>query len=304
MNARLNYHDSSDALWHACVDRDRAYDGRLIIGVRTTGIYCRPSCPARKPRRENVLFFAAAELARQVGFRACKRCRPDREMLRDPAAERALSICHYIRSAIDEPVTLARLGKRFSLSPAHLQRVFKQYVGLSPLERGAAVRMDQLKLALRQGASVTDAIYASGFSSSSRVYERAARAIGMTPRRYRERVSGTPSPRATSVDCWSHRPIRESAPCNSVMMPMHWDGCCTRSSVPPRSRDDDAHADWVRGLVAIAEGRAADVACRSTSAVPHFRCWCGAHCRRSRAAKHAATRRSRAASADPRPCVP
>ena len=264
MNARLNYHDSSDALWHACVDRDRAYDGRLIIGVRTTGIYCRPSCPARKPRRENVLFFAAPELARQAGFRPCKRCRPDRETLRDPAAERALSICHYIRSAIDEPVTLARLGKRFSLSPAHLQRVFKQYVGLSPLEYRAAVRMDQLKLALRQGASVTDAIYASGFSSSSRVYERAARAIGMTPRRYRERGRG--------------ERIRYSiAPSNlgRLLVASTDKGICAvqlgddadalgrllheEFSAAEISRDDDVHAHWVRGVVAIAEGRAADV---------------------------------------------
>ncbi|HSC08403.1 MAG TPA: Ada metal-binding domain-containing protein, partial [Steroidobacteraceae bacterium] len=91
MNAQLKQLDTSDALWQACIARDRAYDGRFIIGVRTTGIYCRPSCPARKPRRENVQFFAAPEIARQAGFRACKRCRPDRETLRDPAAERALS---------------------------------------------------------------------------------------------------------------------------------------------------------------------------------------------------------------------
>jgi AraC family transcriptional regulator of adaptative response/methylated-DNA-[protein]-cysteine methyltransferase len=261
MNAALKSHDSSDALWRAFVARDRSFDGRVIVAVRTTGIYCRPSCPARKPRRDNVQFFAAPELARQAGFRACKRCHPDRESLRDPAAERALSICHYIRSAIDEPVTLARLGKRFSLSPAHLQRVFKQYVGLSPQEYAEAVRMDQLKLALTQGASVTDAIYASGFSSSSRVYERAARSMGMTPRRYRERGRG---------ERISYSVVSTSL--GQLLVASTNKGICSvqlgddvealerllrgEFSAAEIDRDDRAHADWVRGVVAIADGRA------------------------------------------------
>ena len=261
MNARLNLIDSGDALWRGCLDRDSSYDGRFIMGVHTTGIYCRPSCPARKPRRENVLFFAAPELARQAGFRACKRCHPDRESLRDPAAERALSICHYIRSATDEPVTLARLGKRFSLSPAHLQRVFKQYVGLSPLEYAEAVRMHQLKLALRQGASVTDAIYASGFSSSSRVYERAARSMGMTPRRYRERGRGerirysvVPSALGQLLVASTDKGI-----C-AVQLSDEADGLQRllreEFSAAEIVHDDRTHADWVRGVVAIAEGQA------------------------------------------------
>lgn len=264
MNARPHDRDSSEALWQACLDRDRSFDGRFIIAVRTTGIYCRPSCPARKPRRENVLFFAAPELARQAGFRACKRCRPDRETLRDPLAERALSICHYIRSAIDEPVTLARLGKRFSLSPAHLQRVFKQYVGLSPLEYAEAVRMEQLKLALRQGASVTDAIYASGFSSSSRVYERAARSIGMTPRRYRERgrgerirysvVSSTLGQLLVASTDKGICAVQLGDDADALARLLH-----EEFSAAEIRRDDSAHADWVRGVVAIAEGRAPDL---------------------------------------------
>jgi AraC family transcriptional regulator of adaptative response/methylated-DNA-[protein]-cysteine methyltransferase len=255
--------ESSDALWRAFVDRDPTYDGHVVIAVRTTGIYCRPSCPARKPRRENVQFFAAPELARQAGFRACKRCHPDRESLRDPSAERALSICHYIRSAIDEPVTLARLGRRFSLSPAHLQRVFKQYVGLSPMEYAEAVRMHQLKLALRDGASVTDAIYASGFSSSSRVYERAAQTIGMTPRRYRERGRGerirysiVPTSLGQLLVASTDKGI-----C-SVQLGDEAEGLeqllHEEFSAAEISRDDRSHADWVRGVAAIAEGRAPD----------------------------------------------
>src|SRR5262245_25209685 len=94
MDAQVQTLDSSEALWKACLERDRDSCARFFIGMPTTGICCRPSCPARKPRRENVQFFSAPEIARQAGFRACKRCRPDRETLRDPAAERALSICH------------------------------------------------------------------------------------------------------------------------------------------------------------------------------------------------------------------
>ena len=264
MNAQLRILDSSDALWRACLARDRAYDGRFIIGVRTTGIYCRPSCPARKPRRENVQFFAAPEIARQAGFRACKRCHPDRETLRDPAAERALSICHYIRSATDETLTLARLGKRFSLSPAHLQRVFKQYIGLSPLEYAEALRMDQLRLALRQGSSVTDAIYASGFSSSSRVYERAARAIGMTPRRYRERGRGEQI-RYSIVETRLGQLLVASTDKGICAVQLGDDSEALARvlheefSAAQIERDDTAHAEWVRGVVAIAEGRAPDV---------------------------------------------
>ena len=104
--------------------------------------------------------------------------------MHDAATERVLAICHYIRSALTEPLTLARLGRRFSVSPAHLQRMFKQRVGISPLEYVEACRMDQLKLALRKGASVSEAIYDAGFSSPSRVYERSTRKLGMTPKRY------------------------------------------------------------------------------------------------------------------------
>ncbi|HKE44657.1 MAG TPA: bifunctional DNA-binding transcriptional regulator/O6-methylguanine-DNA methyltransferase Ada [Steroidobacteraceae bacterium] len=251
----------AEALWRACLERDTSFDGQFVFAVRTTGIYCRPSCPARKPLRKNVQFFAAPELARQAGFRACKRCQPDRSHLRNPLAERVLSICHYIRSAHDESLTLTRLGKRFSFSPAHLQRVFKQYVGISPLAYAEAVRMDQLKLALQDGASVTDAIYASGFSSSSRVYERAARAIGMTPRRYKDRGRGEQI-RFSIVPSALGR-VLVAATAKGICAVQLGDDDEALEAVLRKEfsgatieRSDREHADWVRGVVALAEGRA------------------------------------------------
>lgn len=250
----------ADALWRACLERDNRFDGRFVLGVRTTGIYCRPSCPARKPKRRNVAFFAAPELARQAGFRACKRCQPDRAGVRDAATERVLAVCHYIRSAPDESLTLARLGRRFSLSPAHLQRVFKQHVGISPLEYVEACRMDQLKLALRNGASVSEAIYDAGFSSPSRVYERAGRALGMTPRRYAERA------RAERIEF-------TIVPCalGHVLVAATDKGICAvklgddvemlerelreEFSAADIARRDGVRPDWVRGVVTLANGR-------------------------------------------------
>ena len=194
-------------------------------------------------------------------FATCKRCQPDRSHLRDPVAERVLSVCHYIRSAHDETLTLARLGKRFSFSPAHLQRVFKQYVGISPLAYAEAVRMNQLKLALQDGASVTDAIYASGFSSSSRVYERAARAIGMTPRRYKDRGRGEQI-RFSIVPSALGRLLvastaRVFAPCSLVMTMRHSKDCCARSSATLRSSAAiETMRNGCKGWVRLAEGRA------------------------------------------------
>lgn len=249
-----------EALWRACLERDSGFDGRFVFAVRTTGIYCRPSCPARKPKRRNVAFFAAPELARQAGFRACKRCQPDRVGLRDAATQRALAVCHYIRSALDEPLTLARLGRRFSLSPAHLQRVFKQHVGISPLEYVEACRMDQLKLALRNGASVSEAIYDSGYSSPSRVYERAGHALGMTPRRYAERARDEHI-EFTIVPCTL----------GYVLIAATDKGICAvklgdESDVLERElreefsaasivRHDGVRPDWVRGVVGLANGQ-------------------------------------------------
>lgn len=182
---------SEETFWQACLNRDAAFDGKFILAVQTTRIYCRPSCPARKPKRENVLFFKVPELARQAGFRPCKRCQPDAHIPHDPQLELVQSICRYIQQHAAEPLTLQTLSECFHVSAWHLQRTFKEYVGISPLEYTEACRMDQLKQALRHGISVTDAVYEAGFGSSSRVYEKAAPQLGMTPRRYQRSGAGT-----------------------------------------------------------------------------------------------------------------
>lgn len=250
---------TNDAMWKAFAGRDASFDGRFVAGVRTTGIYCRASCPARKPLRRNVVFFAAPELARQAGYRPCKRCQPDRVGVHDAATERVLAICHYIRSALTEPLTLARLGRRFSLSPAHLQRMFKQRVGISPLEYVEACRMDQLKLALRKGASVAEAIYDAGFSSPSRVYERSTRRLGMTPKRYarkaeHERIEYTVVPcalghvliAATDKGICA---IKLGDDVETLEAELH-----EEFGAAQRVRRDDLRSDWVQGVVALAAG--------------------------------------------------
>jgi AraC family transcriptional regulator, regulatory protein of adaptative response / methylated-DNA-[protein]-cysteine methyltransferase len=173
-----------DLCWDAVVRRDASWDGRMVMGVLTTGIYCRPTCPARRPLRKNVRFYATTEEARRDGLRACKRCKPDGAAETIPPWVAAA--CAYIRRECDggESLTLEALGAKFGVSPAHLQRTFRAAVGVSPRQFAERCRMDRLKTELREGSSVTGAIYAAGFGSSSRVYERAPGQLGMTPGEY------------------------------------------------------------------------------------------------------------------------
>jgi AraC family transcriptional regulator of adaptative response/methylated-DNA-[protein]-cysteine methyltransferase len=169
--------------WAAVLDRDRRFDGRFVFAVRSTGIYCRPSCPARRPVRTNVRFYADPTKAEMEGFRACRRCTPRGDA---PAA----ALARRARAILDgsETITLAALGRRLGVSPHHLQRVFKREVGASPKEYLAARRNERLRRELKEGRSVTDAIYESGFGSSSRAYEQPH--LGMSPGRYKAGGAG------------------------------------------------------------------------------------------------------------------
>src|ERR1700675_1087193 len=173
-----------DQAWEAVVARDRGHDGKFVFAVSTTGIYCRPSCPARRPRRENVTFFPRPDRAEKAGFRACLRCRP-RSISGDPQSDFAKEICRYIEQHLDEPITLERLGKEFRQSPFHLQRSFKAAVGITPREYADSCRMRLLKRNLQAGDNVTRAMYDAGYGSSSRLYEKTASQLGMTPDKYR-----------------------------------------------------------------------------------------------------------------------
>ena len=192
--------DGDDACWQAVLERDAGYDGAFVYAVTSTGIYCRPSCPSRKPLRENVDFFPLAEVAKQAGFRSCQRCTPDMQASDDPLVALARLVCIEIASGDGFP-TLQELADKANVSPHHLQRSFKRVVGISPRQYADACRLGTLRGTLRTGAKVTDAMYGAGYGSSSRLYEQASSRLGMTPASYRNRGKGM-KVSFTIVDCY------------------------------------------------------------------------------------------------------
>jgi len=175
---------TDDPRWNSVIARDAARDGEFVFAVSSTGVYCRPSCAARRPRRENVRFFERPDQAEQAGYRACLRCRP-KSFSGNPESDGVKAICRFIELHLDEPVTLDRLGKEFRQSPFHLQRRFKAALGITPREYADSCRLRLLKRNLQAGDSVTRAMYDAGYGSSSRLYEKTASQLGMTPDKYR-----------------------------------------------------------------------------------------------------------------------
>ena len=176
------------SMWNAVVARDRAADGAFVYAVRTTGVYCRPSCASRRPHRENVAFFESVDEAQRAGFRACRRCHPDAAVA-DPWTDKIRRACVYLANVDGHP-SLAALAERVGGSPYHLQRNFKRIVGVSPREYADAIRLRKVKRALRGGENVTDAMFDAGYGSSSRFYGRAAAKLGMAPSAYRRGGAG------------------------------------------------------------------------------------------------------------------
>lgn len=166
----------------------RSAGAMFVYAVRTTGIYCRPSCPSRRPLKTSVRFFATSELAERAGYRACKRCRPSED---HPQRQRLTVACEYLEVHMEETVKLEALGKLLSMSPFHAQRLFRQALGITPRQYQNARRMERFREQLLIKDTVTDAVYEAGFSSSSRVYERATAQMGMTPTTYRDGARGT-----------------------------------------------------------------------------------------------------------------
>ena len=171
--------------WEAVCSRNRAFDGVFVYAVRSTGIYCRPSCPSRRPRREHVQFFGSPAGAEQAGYRACRRCQPDKRTPDEPNLALVQRICRYLSEPRDQIPTLDELAQEFHLSPYHLQRTFKRIVGVTPRQYAEAQRLERFKAGLKQGESVTDALYEAGYASNSSAYTQAARQFGMTPATYR-----------------------------------------------------------------------------------------------------------------------
>lgn len=187
MNNKTTQFADDEARWGAVMAGDRAADGAFVLAVRTTGIYCRPSCSARKPLRHNVTFYERPEQARQAGFRPCKRCTPDAPL--NPPEQLTRDACRLIREA-DSPPSLTELGQALGVSPWHLQRVFKKEMGISPRQFAAAQRAARLRENLQEGAAVTDTLYNAGYRSSAALYEEADDRLGMQPARYRAGGAG------------------------------------------------------------------------------------------------------------------
>jgi len=196
MNAAMGMHKPTkpkterDSRWAAVVARDRGADGTFWYSVRTTGVYCRPSCGARLPRPENVEFHASRTAAELAGFRPCKRCRPDRPALADRHAKKVAEICRHIESAETIP-TLADLALRAGMSAWHFHRLFKSVTGLTPRGYAAAHRARRVRDGLGRGRSVTEAVFNAGFNSSGRFYDTADRVLGMSPTSFRCGGAGT-----------------------------------------------------------------------------------------------------------------
>ena len=175
--------EQTETRWTAVVSRDSGQDGEFVYGVASTRIYCRPSCPSRRPTRSRVSFFDSPAEAERAGYRACRRCEPQQDQRR--AITQVQHARDYIDQHPDETVTLEQLGQIAQMSPYHLQRTFKRVVGVSPKRYASALRLDRMKSRLRQGDSVSRATYDAGYGSGSRAYEHARAGLGMTPGAYR-----------------------------------------------------------------------------------------------------------------------
>jgi AraC family transcriptional regulator, regulatory protein of adaptative response / methylated-DNA-[protein]-cysteine methyltransferase len=177
------------ARWRAVLEHDRSADGLFVYAVRSTGVYCRPSCASRRPHRDRVEFFDSADNARGAGYRACKRCAPDTAAGPDPWIEKVRRATVYLANVDGHP-SLAALAARLGGSPYHLHRNFKRIVGVTPREYADACRLRTVKQALRRGPDVTTAMVDAGYGSSSRFYERAVPRLGMSPSTYRKGGAG------------------------------------------------------------------------------------------------------------------
>lgn len=244
--------------WHAVQFRDACQDGRFVFAVSSTGVYCRPSCPSRRPRRENVSFFRQPAEAELAGYRACLRCRP--KSVGNGQASTIKAICRYIEQHLDEPLTLSRLGKEFRQSPFHLQRSFKAGLGITPKAYADSCRMNQLKSHLRAGHSVTRALYDAGYSSSSRLYEKTASQLGMTPDKYRRgavaaqiRYTFTDSPLGRMLIAATDKGICavQFADSDAELE----EGLKREFPFAIRRRDDNAMHDWKGHLLAQMRGQ-------------------------------------------------
>lgn len=186
-----------EAQWQAIITRDTTADGQFFYGVKTTRIFCKPSCASRNPSRNNVVIFPTARIAEQAGYRPCKRCHPDDI---HPHVRLVGEICRYLEDNLDQSISLQQLGDIFAMSPFHLQRTFKEIAAITPQQYLEAMRLQHIREALGNGAAILEAIYDAGYASTSKLYSHANMILGMTPGQYQ---AGGPDIHIlyTIVDC-------------------------------------------------------------------------------------------------------
>jgi AraC family transcriptional regulator of adaptative response/methylated-DNA-[protein]-cysteine methyltransferase len=181
---------NENVFWRAMRENDVRFDGVFFVGVKTTGIYCRPTCRARLPKRENVEFYMDRATAVRSGFRACKRCKPELDTAVNPKIDTVIKACYLIERGVGESVSLQALGDALSVSPTYLQKVFKEIVGISPKQYADEIRMQNFKTNVKRGEDVSGAMYEAGFGSSRGLYEKASEKLGMTPATYKKGGQG------------------------------------------------------------------------------------------------------------------
>ena len=282
---------------------DARMDGAFVYAVRSTGIYCRPSCPSRRPHAKQILLFVQAEAAEQAGFRACRRCHP-RQARSSPQANLVRRVCGEIEGNADGTVSLRSLAERTGLSAAHLQRTFRQAMGITPRQYADALRVARFKSELRKGKDVTTALHEVSYGSSSRLYEKSDAHLGMTPATYRRGGRGMNISYTIVRVPWGgcSSPLRTAA-----SPPYTWE-IATRILLQPYARNirtPKSEADLgstpsgFARLCATWPARIRGLICQRTSRRQHSSGASGRHCGPSRLARRARIRRLRAPSASP-----
>jgi AraC family transcriptional regulator of adaptative response/methylated-DNA-[protein]-cysteine methyltransferase len=248
--------------WRAVLAHERHADGSFVYAVRSTGVFCRPSCPSRRPHRAQVTFFDDAKAAVRAGYRPCRRCRPEQP---DPRLALVRRVCALITESEDTMPSLAELGAEVGLSAAHLQRQFKAIMGVSPKQYGEAVKLARAKTLMREGEPVAAALYGAGYGSSSRLYEQAGARLGMTPASYAKGGRGARIV-YTIVPCPPLDRLLVAATAHGLCLVAMGDADADLerdlSAEYPAAeivRDDAALAEWARAVAALANGAASDV---------------------------------------------